>query len=244
MKVLIVFGVIVACAYGATVPESFPQCKVTDPEIEKCLLDGVEKMRPRLKTGIPEVNLPALDPFVVPTLKLNRTAANLRLKAVIKNVKAYGGSNFKIEKLKVNLNNKFVAEIKLSIPKLVVVGDYDVKGSQILAINLTGKGKINGNFTKIAVVAKGLAKPITKDGVEYLQVDKVVTKVKIGNGQIALSDSVNPLAATSAATFFNSSPNVVLDILSPLVEETAATVVKAIINKMFGSVPLKNILQS
>lgn len=63
-------------------------------------MKAIEAMKPKLKTGIPEVNVPALDPFVLPKLKLNRTADNLRLRAVIKNIKAYGGSDFKIEKLK------------------------------------------------------------------------------------------------------------------------------------------------
>lgn len=78
----------------------FPSCKRNDPQIEKCVLNGLEAMKPYLKDGIPEVNIPALDPFTVPTLKLDRTAPNLRIKATVKHAKAYGGSDFKIEKLK------------------------------------------------------------------------------------------------------------------------------------------------
>lgn len=80
--------------------DDFPQCKRNDPNLENCILQAVEVVKPRLLTGVPEVSVPALDPFSVPTLKLDRTANNLRLKATIKNMKAYGGSNFKIEKLR------------------------------------------------------------------------------------------------------------------------------------------------
>ncbi|XP_045542491.1 uncharacterized protein LOC106707611 [Papilio machaon] len=241
MKVLIfLFVVIASDVYG--IPDYFPHCKKSDPQIEKCFLDAVETMRPKLKGGIPEVNIPALDPFTVPTLKLDRTASNLRLKANLRNMKAFGGSNFKIEKFKLNLNNKYLAEVRLSIPKLVVAGDYDVRGSRILTVDINGKGKIRGNFSRIYVVAKGLAKPIVKDNVEYLQADKIITKVKIGHGQIALEDSDSPAAATSAATFFNASPGVVLDILTPLIEETTAAVLKAFLNKILGSIPVKDIL--
>lgn len=75
-------------------------CKRSDPQVEKCVLDSIEEMRPRLKDGIPEFNVPVLDPFTVPRLKLNRTAPNLRVKATIKQTKAFGGSDFKIEKLR------------------------------------------------------------------------------------------------------------------------------------------------
>lgn len=44
------------------------------------------------------------------------------------------------------------------------------------------------------MVAKGLGKPVQKDGVEYLQVEKVVTKVKIAHGQVQFDDTERPLA--------------------------------------------------
>lgn len=50
------------------------------------------------------------------------------------------------------------------------------------------------------------------------------------------------LSATSAATFFNASPGIVLDILNPLIEETSAAVLKAFLNKILGGIPLKDIL--
>ncbi|XP_072935642.1 uncharacterized protein [Epargyreus clarus] len=242
MKVFIFIAVCVVSVCGKVAPDYFPECKKNDPQIVKCVLDAVEGMRPHLKQGIPEVNIPPIEPFIVPTLKLDRTAPNLRLKAVMKNMKAYGGGNFKIEKLKINLNNKYAAEAKITIPKLLVSADYDVRGSRLLTLDISGKGKLRGNFTGITVVVKGSAKPINKEGEEYLQVDKIATKLKISHGQIALDDTERPVAATSAATFFNASPGVVLDILNPLIEETSAAVAKSFINKIFGSIPIKEIL--
>ncbi|KAJ8735003.1 hypothetical protein PYW08_014253 [Mythimna loreyi] len=242
MKVFIVFLFCVVYAQAKVTPDYFPACKRSDPQIEKCVLNGLEAVKAHLKDGIPEVNIPALDPFTVPTLKLDRTAPNLRIKATVKHGKAYGGSDFKIEKLKLNLNNKYAAELKITLPKLMVVANYDVKGSRILALDINGKGRLRGNFTGITVVAKGFAKPVAKEGVDYLQVDKLVSKVKIGHAQIEIDESERPLAAQSAVTFFNASPNVILDILNPLIEETAAAVIKAFANKILGSIPISEVL--
>ncbi|CAG5036389.1 unnamed protein product [Parnassius apollo] len=241
MKVLLFISIATLAAVCGKVPDYIPKCKKSDPQIEQCLTEAIESMKPKLKNGIPELNIPALDPFAVPTLKLDRTASNLRLKAVIKNAKAYGGSNFRIEKVKVNLNNKYLAEVKLQIPKLIVTGDYDVLGSRILTADINGKGVMKGNITGVSVVAKGRAKPVVRDGVEYLQAEKVVTKLKIKNAQISLTDSERPAAALSAATFFNASPGIVLDILNPLIEETVAAVLKPFINKVLGTIPLNEI---
>ncbi|KOB67102.1 Uncharacterized protein OBRU01_20202, partial [Operophtera brumata] len=108
-------------------------------------------MKPALRAGIPDFNIPALEPFTVPRLKVNRTAPNLRIKATIKQAIAYGASNFKVEKLRINLNNKYVAEIKLFFPELYVTTDYDIRGSRILALDLSGKGKLRGNFTRSSI---------------------------------------------------------------------------------------------
>ncbi|KAI8430232.1 hypothetical protein MSG28_000575 [Choristoneura fumiferana] len=242
MRVFVVLAICLAISHGKVTPDYFPQCKRSDPEINKCILDGVEAMRENLRAGIPEVSIPPLEPFVVPTLKLDRTAPNLRLKAVVKNMRALGGGDFRIEKLKLNLNNKYAAEVKLLLPRLAVTADYDVRGSRLLVLDIDGKGKLRGNFTGISVIAKGAAKLIEKDGVQYLQADKVVTRVKIGHGQVAFDDTERPLAASSAANFFNASPNVVLDILNPLIDESSAAILKAFLNKVLAKIPLKEVL--
>ncbi|XP_052753674.1 uncharacterized protein LOC113517177 [Galleria mellonella] len=242
MKVLIVLIACVANIYGKVAPDYFPACKRSDPQINKCILDGIEAMRPYLEKGIPEVNIPPIEPFTVPTLKLDRNVPNLRLKATIKQAKAFGASNFKIEKLKLNLNNKYAAEVKVTLPKLMVIADYDVQGSRLLTLDINGKGRLKGNFTGITVVAKGVAKAIEKEGVEYLQAEKVITKVRINNAQVAVDDADRPLVGASTATFFNASPRIVLDVIGPLIDETSAAIAKKYINKILGSIPIKEVL--
>lgn len=46
----------------------------------------------------------------------------------------------------------------------------------------------------IQAVGKGSAKPITRDGVEYLQADKIITKIRVGNAQIAVEDATAGIA--------------------------------------------------
>ncbi|XP_041973774.1 uncharacterized protein LOC121729361 [Aricia agestis] len=227
---------------GKVTPDYFPQCKRNDPQIEKCILDAVEVLKPKLLEGIPEVAVPSIEPFSLPTLKLDRNAPSLRLKANVKNMKVYGGSNYKIEKFKLNLNNKYVAELKLSLPRVHVTADYDVRGSQVLTVDINGKGRMKCNFTNIVAVVKGTAKEIEKDGVKYLQVDKIIAKLKLGHGQVAFDDTERPVAASSAAAFFNASPTAVLEIFNPLIEESAATIFKAYANKIFSIIPLSEIL--
>lgn len=55
---------------------------------------------------------------------------------------------FPLHIYRVNVVNQYAAEVKLFFPKLTVVTDYDVKGSRILTLDLNGKGRLMGEFSK------------------------------------------------------------------------------------------------
>lgn len=44
------------------------------------------------------------------------------------------------------------------------------------------------------MVAKGIGNPIQKDGIEYLQIDKIITRVRLNQAQVAFDDTERPLA--------------------------------------------------
>lgn len=77
-------------------------CKATDPEYEKCFLAGFAKMHPYLLKGIPEVNLPPMDPFVLPIMVINRTSSNdlVKINATVRNIRVEGARNLQVNALK------------------------------------------------------------------------------------------------------------------------------------------------
>ncbi|XP_017302844.1 uncharacterized protein LOC108253428 [Diaphorina citri] len=77
-----------------------PKCKADDPQLEKCILDGVEKVRPHLANGIREINVPPVEPFAIDKLQVDRNNNNLKMKLVLTHMKAYGCSTFKINTFK------------------------------------------------------------------------------------------------------------------------------------------------
>lgn len=50
--------------------------------------------------GVPKLQIPALEPMVIPELQVNRNVESLKLKATITDVKAWGGSKFVLSNLK------------------------------------------------------------------------------------------------------------------------------------------------
>jgi hypothetical protein len=50
--------------------------------------------------GIPKLQVPGLDPFMLPALQINRDLEAIKLRALLQNIIAYGGSGFIINRLK------------------------------------------------------------------------------------------------------------------------------------------------
>lgn len=62
-------------------------CKRKDPEINKCIINSIETLRDKLKHGIPELDVPAIEPLRLPNLQLLRGPTGARLDVNLTNVK-------------------------------------------------------------------------------------------------------------------------------------------------------------
>lgn len=50
--------------------------------------------------GIPKMKIPGLEPLVIPALEINRNNDALQVKAKLKDIQAFGGTGFVINRLK------------------------------------------------------------------------------------------------------------------------------------------------
>lgn len=75
-------------------------CKRTDPQVSKCIRESIEVLRPRLVKGIPEINVPGMEPLHISDIVIANGDGPSSFRAILKNVKVYGASDFKINKLK------------------------------------------------------------------------------------------------------------------------------------------------
>ncbi|CAL1681944.1 unnamed protein product [Lasius platythorax] len=197
-------------------------------EYDKCVLQQLQALTPLLVKGVPSLKLPALDPLFLPSLTVDRNLESLKIKANMSQIRVYGATNYIVHDLKANPDDLTVS-LKVRLPYIYVNGEYDVQGRLIL-LPLSGLGNFKGNFTDTEAQVSAQGKEITdKNGVQRIEIDKLVTKIRVGDGNIKLkAPPAHTLAAEAAATFFNSNPRLVLDIASPIIEDTAGTVSKAL----------------
>lgn len=120
-------------------------CKRTDPNREACIREVVEKMKPRLAKGIPELGVPPCDPMVIPKLNLKQPqGSNVGFDAVFTDMTFYHGLDFTLLKSNVDVDAGTV-NVKLEFPHLDVEGDYKSKGKIFIA-QFEGEGRAKGTF--------------------------------------------------------------------------------------------------
>lgn len=109
-------------------------CGRRDPELDKCVIDSIEKLKPKLRTGIKELTVPAMEPLDVERVPLAELPS---FKAIANDVKISGVSGFKMIYLKVDLENEKI-DFEVTIPKVVMQADYDVEARILVPIQDKG----------------------------------------------------------------------------------------------------------
>ncbi|KDR14110.1 putative beta-carotene-binding protein [Zootermopsis nevadensis] len=241
---LLVVATVLPGILSGKFPNYVKVCKKNDPDFDACVIDSVESLRPRLSKGIPKLQVPPSDPFVLPTLEIKRDLEAIKVHALLQNIVAYGGNAFVINKLKTDLD-KLALELSVTLPHIHSTADFDVTG-RILG-NIKGKGAFTGNFTDVKVDVAGDAKVVTRKGEEYLEVNNIKTKIGIGSSEVKIASKdkdkdKNDELLESFTRFYKQNEKQVLNILMPIVQETAEEIVTQISNKILSTIPLKELL--
>lgn len=125
------------------IASSFKICPRNSQNLAKCVKESIELIRPRLKTGDlgDGVKIEALEPIKIDDIVIHRGDG---FYVNLSNLKAFGATNFKVEKLRINVKN-FKVDAVIDLPKLEAFGKYKLQ--MVLGIlNLKGEGNMKANL--------------------------------------------------------------------------------------------------
>lgn len=80
------------------------KCSRSDPQLNACLRDSFNGLKPYLISGIPEINLPPMEPLKIDLLGIENNAGNIRIKGLFTNVVNSGASNFTVKEVRSDFN--------------------------------------------------------------------------------------------------------------------------------------------
>jgi len=230
-SIILCLAVVISFSCGLErLPDYIEVCH-KDANAVQCIISNVERIRPHLMNGIPELDIPSIEPLALGDLLVSESTNNNGLKITAKDIKAYGGSDFKVRKLNiVRWGEEY--QFEMFLPHLYVEGVYNVNG-QILLIPIKGSGKFTGNFTSCSGSVRLVSGKYSSMD-ETVQITKFDIKIKLGNGYIALKNLFNGDKVLGNA--INDVINQNFDVLSkdivPLIEKALQRHFKKIANKI------------
>ncbi|KAF7282494.1 hypothetical protein GWI33_002598 [Rhynchophorus ferrugineus] len=187
LEVLLFLVLQILAVYGESeLPDFLRVCKRNEPNLSSCIVDSIENLRPYLITGVPEYNIPSIEPLIMENLLADETP---NLKITVTNASAWGCSDFIIKNLSASSSFHEV-NVDIDIPKLRIRSHYGVNG-KILVLPIKGSGDLEANISDIRANAKFKTELYEKDGTTYLRHKHIKLKVLTGNGNVRLEDIVN-----------------------------------------------------
>lgn len=212
-------------------PSAIQVCRRSNPEINKCVVDSVNALRPLLAAGkiSDDFSIPPLEPLALATVNMDRGS---EFKATFSDLLVSGPSKFQIDNLKVNLE-KLTFDFNIYLPRLSFRGKYDLK-IKLLLLNIAGTGDLKGVLENSRARVKLYCERYNKDGQQYMRVKRLVVKIQIENGQFDMKDLFNgdPVLSQVGNQFINDNSRLFLDEITPGLERSLSETFKNTANEI------------
>ncbi|KAL4705667.1 hypothetical protein ACJJTC_011229 [Scirpophaga incertulas] len=233
---LLLFVVVIICGVSTkTLPSYIQVCRRDPVTINECALRSIEELKSKLSSGLPELNVPGIEPFYIP--EYLTSGSQIPLGAVGKDIKVTGASDFSIKNLMVDLDNLTI-RARVRFPRLHLEGQYSVN-MQVLVVPIKGKGTMKSDAVKCdaELVLKARLEEI--DGVQYMKFTSLHTDISIKDYHIRLDGLFNGDKVLGDATnaAINQNRGEFLKAVKPYLENNVSKVFLEIANKVVDGIP-------
>lgn len=215
-------------------------CKRKDPNLDKCIQDVVERIRPNVASGDYGSSnvLPKLEPVVIEKIRIERGST---FAANFSNLVISGIPKFVIKKIKTNLDDAKI-NVSVILPSLDVKGKYSLN-MNILVLRIAGKGDISVtlNETKAILRMEYFTERVgDQDLVRFRPID---LKLKFDKARFYLSNLFNgdPTLERVGNDAINENPMVLLDEVKESFEQSLGEKFTEIANSVVKDATLNEI---
>lgn len=80
--------------------EYIQPCSRSDPQLNQCIKNSFNHLKPYLKNGLPELGVPVLEPLHISEMRMENDAGAVRIKALFSNINVKGASNYTIREVR------------------------------------------------------------------------------------------------------------------------------------------------
>ncbi|KAL0101165.1 hypothetical protein PUN28_018785 [Cardiocondyla obscurior] len=219
--------------------EYVKQCSRRDPKLITCLIDSLHHLRPYLSAGIPEIELPAVEPFRMDELTLSLTGGTNGYKIQLRDLYVKGASNYTVEDIK--LGSPFQAVVRM--PALILDAHYSSSGVLII-LPASGNGTFHARFGDARALVRGTVSTKSRDEKTYLNVDNLDVVLAVKDVQMRVSKifNNNRILTEAINLFLRENGQEVLKLMEPQLKKKLSTLFAGIVNQLLRHVPVESFL--
>lgn len=212
---------------SAAIPSYIKICGRRNPQINKCVEESVRQLTPKLLNGIPEIEVPPLDPLYVDEIAL---ASLDDFHAIATNVKIRGLSKFDVKYLKIDLKNQKI-DFELNFNKVYMDADYDVKAKILVPIKEKGPIKTIAENVNAKVSLK--LQIVERRGGKYVYFPTMATKLTIKDYEANFMPGAeaNPITQAINSVLLTSRQEIIAS-MTPNIEKAISRKALEVANKM------------
>jgi hypothetical protein len=235
---------------GSNFADSLAECSAVQ-ELNICLRETLEDLRPLMKVGIPGLGLAVAEPMAVDAIAFQQGGkpglpSPVTIRSTFTNVLVEGLSTFHTDYIDADPLSQTM-RIGLTVPVMDISGLYQING-EVFILPLEGSGSFTTKM--LDVTAEGFSSIVPVENAEGKQMLQVVDSnldFKIGKVIIHMNNlfnGENELLANTVNKFLNDHGQEVLKEVKPAIRDQLRDLVTRVMNDAFSSLPADQLLNN
>ncbi|XP_053972525.1 uncharacterized protein LOC128873180 [Hylaeus volcanicus] len=220
-------------------PEYILPCSRSDPKVEACFQNTLNHLQPYLLKGIPDLDLPPIEPLIIPELGMENGQGAVRIRALFSNITVIGAGNYSISKTRLDIAS-YRLDLHLGFPKIELQGRYEVAGN-VLLFPIQSHGDFWALFGDVQAIARVQGEEEVREGIRYLKVARMLVDFSLGRARFRVIDQLNGNNVIGQAMnqFLNQNAKEIIEEMRPAASASIAKHFKDFLGKALNKVPLK-----
>ncbi|XP_026466727.1 circadian clock-controlled protein-like [Ctenocephalides felis] len=246
-KISYLLAILLACflrVQGADLlerPSYIVACNRSIPSVElnSCLVGAFNHLQPYLVKGIPELNVPAIEPLYIHEMIMENGAGAVRVKARFSDINVKGPGNFSVREVRADVKNWRIS-LGLTIPRVEVSGVYDVNGN-ILLFPVRSRGEFWAAFSDINAVARIHGKEVARGGETFMNVGKLVLDFTVKGSRFKIRDTTNQenILGEAINQFLNQNGAEIINEMRPAASQSIGKLFRTYLDNAFSRIPVR-----
>ncbi|KAK2704778.1 protein takeout-like [Artemia franciscana] len=232
-------------SFAARFADQVRKCNLDNrASLNACFTRQMEDLRPFMTTGIPELNVPVLDPMVIPVINFRQPTGPVSINAKFNQVQVKGMAKFTDAQVRVD-PDRMRMDVFLRIPELRSTGNYEINGN-VFVLPVSGTGSSWSILNGVTATGGSDLEIVGRRPNEFLRAKNTQINFKIDKTRIRLNNLFNgdQILGDTVNNFLNDNSEDVLDEVRPEISKILNDFVQKVLNDGLSSLPVDKFLTS